>query len=135
MFHLTHSGHPTDYSDGPTKFFQVKQDICPVIEENWPKFWTKQRSDTWTNSIASALSLGQPHRFVSGRSNQGISGWWGVANTFVYPSTYEQKRIRTAIYDILEDGTLVRIGGERTKRSARESGDENVPVRLTKIEF
>ena len=126
IFHLTHSGYPTDHVDPvtATRFFQIKQHIAPGLEEHWPHFWLRSKTDNWSNSVASSLSLASPVRFLSGKSFHGSSGWWALTDPFLYPSLYEVKRSRTAQYMIAK-GELQKIVVEKAAKRPKVSPSDD----------
>ncbi|KAI3651975.1 hypothetical protein MP228_003278 [Amoeboaphelidium protococcarum] len=76
LYHLTHTHHLT--------YFQWKQHLCTFVEQNWHRFFYKQKppsismgvenarergetpkyGEPWHSSIASALSSNSPARFI-----------------------------------------------------------------------
>ena len=116
---------PSRKPDSLLKYYHWKQDICTFIDANWSKFWTKARTSTWRNSVASCLSTGK--RFVSAAKeseNDQAAGLWALCSTGL-PSTVEGKRSKGNLFDIDIYGNLVE-DARRVKKEEKPKKKEEL---------
>ncbi|KAI9103307.1 hypothetical protein DFS34DRAFT_362912 [Phlyctochytrium arcticum] len=130
LFNLTFA-HPPRKQDPnilTLKYYGWKSDICAFIDANWHKFWTKNRTATWENTVASCLSTQK--QFVAGTKAFGNDqGLWALA-TMALPSTYDQasRRMRDGDVDISPEGYLQGAKAKRKRAEAAAAADDTESV-------
>ena len=87
----------TQSSLGKQGFFKWKEDICDFIDRHWDSFFHSDKKRTqWQPSVASVLSSGNPHRFQSGYTQFGETGWWRLVDPIKVPD-FQPKALKPAI--------------------------------------
>ncbi|KAJ3411944.1 Hsp90 cochaperone shq1 [Chytridiales sp. JEL 0842] len=66
-------------SNPERKFFRWSEDLCAFIDKHWNYLsGGRERTATWQNTVASALSTHSKDVFVSGSEHMSGPGWWGL---------------------------------------------------------
>ncbi|KAJ3109613.1 transcription factor, contains a PHD finger motif [Phlyctochytrium planicorne] len=106
LFNLSHTVPPNPRATDGRLYYLMRKHITTFVDANWERFWLKPRPQTWSSSLASAMTSSD--RFVSGKEVLPHEiGLWALSNVMTFPSMDEvSRRSRYAAYEINPDGTL-----------------------------
>ena len=95
---------PHHIQDG-VKYFHWKQNICEFIDQHWNRFWSKPKSTTWKNSVASCLSTGP--RFISLSKSSVLDSTVGLWGLDIKVYLQEPRKFKHHTIPITKDGKLM----------------------------
>ncbi|KAJ3194090.1 hypothetical protein HDU67_004864, partial [Dinochytrium kinnereticum] len=65
LFNLSHTVPPQPGATDHRLYYHMRKHVTAFVDANWERFWLKPRPQTWSSSLASAMTTSD--RFVSGK--------------------------------------------------------------------